>query len=59
MICRDCPRREPGCHGKCLDYAAYVETLSQRGRKAEQDYATYLAETKKRMERLYKSVTSK
>lgn len=24
MCCYKCPRKVPGCHGKCPDYAAYT-----------------------------------
>lgn len=56
MVCYHCDHRKPGCHAKCIDYAAYVETLSQRGRKAEQDYTAYLSATKKRIERIHKTI---
>lgn len=23
--CKDCPKHQPGCHGKCKDYAEFLE----------------------------------
>jgi hypothetical protein len=49
MVCHNCERRKPGCHAKCVDYAAFVETLSQRKRGPDQTYEDYLLRTKTRI----------
>lgn len=46
MVCYHCERRKPGCHSKCPDYEAFVETLSQRKRGSDQSYEDYLIKTK-------------
>ena len=39
--CRDCERREPGCHGSCPDYKGWREEMDrsmearQKAREAE------------------------
>lgn len=55
MVCWNCKRRKPGCHSKCIDYEAYVETLSQREREKDQDYLQYLTQTKARIERIHRT----
>lgn len=41
--CKDCPDREPGCHGQCNDYQAFAKERSDiRKKKTKANEVYYM-----------------
>ena len=42
VVCKDCNRRNPGCHSKCQDYISFREELKEynESKKKESDILT-------------------
>ena len=42
-VCKDCEKRNPGCHSICRDYISYKEKLDELNRKIKEEKTIFTA----------------